>query len=62
MIIDYEHNAYFIHQNYVVAKTSSPDKKLKSALYLFHFLISESILVVFKFVLFTSPRYHMISS
>ena len=47
MIIDYEHNAYFIHQNYVVAKTSSPDKKLKSALYLFHFLISESILVFF---------------
>ena len=41
MILENEHNAYFIHQNYMVAKTSSPDEKLKSALHLFHYLISE---------------------
>ena len=26
MIIENEHNAYFIHRNYLVAKTSSPDE------------------------------------
>ena len=41
MIFENEHNAYSIHQNYTVAKTSSPDEKLKSALHLFHYLISE---------------------
>ena len=41
MIIENEHNAYFTHQNYMVGKTNSPDEKLKSALHLFHYLISE---------------------
>ena len=35
MIIEIEHNAYFIHQNYLVARTSSPDQKLKTALHLY---------------------------
>ena len=41
MIFENEHNAYFIHRNYTVAKTISPDKKLKSALHLYHNLVSE---------------------
>ena len=41
MIIENEHNAYFIHRNYLVAKTSSPDEKLKTALHLYNYLISE---------------------
>ena len=41
MIIENEHNAYFVHQNYMIAKTSSPDEKLKTALNLYNYLISE---------------------
>jgi len=41
MVIENEHNAYFIHWNYLVAKTSSPDEKLKTALHLYNYLISE---------------------
>ena len=41
MIIEIEHNAYFIHQNFLVARTSSPDQKLKTALHLYNYLISE---------------------
>jgi len=41
MIIETEHNAYFVHQNYLVAKTSSPDQKLQTALHLYNYLISK---------------------
>ena len=41
MIIETEHSAYFIHSNYLVARTSSPDQKLKTALHLYNYLISE---------------------
>ena len=41
MIIESEHQADFVHQNYLIAKTSSPDEKLKTALYLYNYLISE---------------------
>ena len=41
MIIENEYNAYFIHQNYMVAKISLPGEKLKSALHLYNYLISE---------------------
>ena len=62
MIIENVYNAYFIYQNYMVAKTSSLDKILKSALHLYNYSISEYIKVVLKFVLFTEPLYHMIPS
>ena len=41
MIIENEHNAYFVHRNYLVAKTSSSDEKLKTAPHLYNYLISE---------------------
>ena len=41
MIIETEHTAYFIHLNNLVARISSPDLKLKTALYLYNYLISE---------------------
>ena len=39
MVIQNEHNACLIHQNYLVAKSSSPGQKLQTALHLFNFLI-----------------------
>ena len=39
MVIQNEHNACLIHQNYLVAKSSSPGQKLQTALHLFNYLI-----------------------
>ena len=39
MIIQNEHNACLIHQNYLVATSSSPGQKLQTALHLFNYLI-----------------------
>ena len=54
MVIQNEHNACLIHQNYLVAKSSSPGQKLQTALHLFNYLIywnliSLDILIVPKF-------------
>jgi len=41
MIIESENQAYFVHQNNLIAKTSSPDEKLKNAPHLYNYLIFE---------------------
>ena len=40
-IIENQHSAYFVHQNFLLAKTSSSDQKLMAALHLYNYLISE---------------------
>ena len=39
MVIQNEHNGCLIHQNNLVAKSSSPGQKLQTALHLFNYLI-----------------------
>ena len=41
MIIESEHQVYFVHQNNLIAKTNSPDEKFKTALHLYNYFISE---------------------
>ena len=50
MVIQSKHNACLIHQNYLVAKSSSAGQRLQTALHLIHWnLISLDIFIIPEF-------------